>query len=79
MMNIDISDYLPLHVEVDGPYVHWWTVASQHVLLRASTGGGPAETLWSTDSGRFIQAMALDECNVYWLAADPSEIYFRAK
>ena len=59
-------------------HVDWTGFEEQETLRRTPKRGGPTESLWSVPI-RWIQAVAVDACNVYWVAANPYEVFFRAK
>jgi hypothetical protein len=71
-----VPDSTPSTFAMDATHVYWWTLNDQYTLFRASNDGGPTETLYH---GRLLSAVALDECNVYWLVANPCEIFYQAK
>src|SRR5450631_1904500 len=71
-----VSGVRPTTFATDGTHVYWWTLDDQSTLFRSPTAGGPIETVYH---GRSLSAVALDECNVYWLVGNPYEIYYRAK
>jgi hypothetical protein len=73
---IVVPDVRPTTFATDGAHVYWWTLDDQYTLFRSPTGGGPVESVYH---GRLLSAVALDECNIYWLLANPCEIYYRAK
>jgi hypothetical protein len=63
---------------VDDTHIYWVGFDDQYTLRRTPKQGGKTESLW-TDSRRPIQALTADACNVYWIPANPPEIYYRAK
>jgi hypothetical protein len=74
-----VSDAQP----IIGPYfddtsLYWVDQADGAAVRRAPKVGGPTEILWSA-SGRWIQELTVDDCNVYWVADDPFEVFYRAK
>jgi hypothetical protein len=63
---------------IDDTHIYWVESDDTITLRRTPKQGGTTETLWST-IGRPIQAITADACNVYWVATNPQEIYYRAK
>lgn len=76
-----IPDAWPLRMDsstIDDTHIYWTGSEEQETLRRTPKRGGPTESLWSVPI-RSIQAVAVDACNVYWVAANPFEVFFRAK
>jgi hypothetical protein len=63
---------------IDDAHVYWVDSSERNAVRRAPKSGGPTEVLWS-EPDRWIQDVALDDCNVYWAVANPFEIFYRAK
>jgi hypothetical protein len=64
---------------IDETHVYWVDMSDQDSIRRASkTGTGGIEIVWRA-RGRGIADMAVDACNVYWTAGNPSELFVRAK
>ena len=76
-----IPNAWPLRMDsstIDDTHIYWTGSEEQETLRRTPKRGGPNESLWSVPI-RWIQAVAVDACNVYWVAANPYEVFFRAK
>jgi hypothetical protein len=63
---------------IDASNIYWVDADTPSSLLRTSKDRGTTETLWLV-TGRTIQAVAVDACNVYWVVSNPQEIYYRGK
>lgn len=63
---------------LDDTDIYYVDSSDQSTLRRASKQGGPIQ-LWRSDADRPIQALTVDACNVYWFAANPPTLYYRAK
>jgi hypothetical protein len=64
--------------QIDDVHVYWADWSEQNALRRAPKTGGATEVLWS-EPQRWIQDLAIDECNIYWAVANPFEIFYQAK
>lgn len=65
-------------LRIDETHFYWAHGSDGISIRRAAKSNGRAETL-SSLSGRFVQALAIDDCNVYWVVANPFEIFYRSK
>jgi len=63
---------------LDETSIYWSDDSDNSRLRRTAKSGGQTEILWS-GSNRWLQAIAVDDCNVYWVADDPFELFYRAK
>jgi hypothetical protein len=58
-------------------YIYWVDQSDQETIRRApKAGGGVVEILWS---GKNPTSLAIDDCNLYWIAGYPSQLYARAR
>lgn len=76
-----IPDADPLRLDsstIDDVHIYWVGFDDQDTLRRMPKQGGATESVW-TGTGRPIQAVAVDACNVYWIATNPPAVYYRAK
>jgi hypothetical protein len=76
-----IPDADPLRLDsstIDDTHIYWVGFDDQSTLRRTSKQGGATESVWSMDK-RLIQVVAVDACNVYWVASNPTETFYRAK
>jgi hypothetical protein len=62
---------------ISGPYLYWVDLKDTTQLLRVRKQGGPVETIWSK-STRYVNSLVVDDCNVYWTVANPSELFVRS-
>jgi hypothetical protein len=62
----------------DETSIYWSDDSDNSRLRRTAKSGGPTEILWS-GANRWLQAIAVDDCNVYWIVNDPFELFYRAK
>jgi hypothetical protein len=65
-------------LRVDETHLYWAEGSDGISIRRATKSDGRAETL-SSVPGRWVQALAIDDCNVYWVVANPFEVFFRSK
>ncbi len=64
---------------IDDSHVYWTEQSDQATIRRIpKTGSGDSEIFWSADS-RWVAEIAVDACNVYWTAYNPTEILVRGK
>jgi hypothetical protein len=64
---------------IDDSHVYWTEQSDQATIRRIpKTGSGDSEIFWSADS-RWVADIAVDACNVYWTAYNPTEILVRAQ
>jgi hypothetical protein len=59
-------------------HIYWAEDTDGNAIRRAAKDSGEAELVWSAPN-RWIQAMTIDACNVYWVVANPFEVFYRAK
>jgi hypothetical protein len=65
-------------LRLDQSHVYWTEPLSEDTIRRAAKSDGRAEVFWS-GPGRWVQAMAVDDCNIYWVVANPFEVFYRRK
>jgi len=63
---------------IDETHVYWAEEADKNSIRRAAKADGRVELVWSAPD-RWIHAMTSDACNVYWIAANPFEVFYRGK
>lgn len=63
---------------VDDAWVYWTEQDRQERLARAPIVGGPEEVI-SDVATEYVQGIATDACNIYWLVVNPPALYWRAK
>jgi hypothetical protein len=64
-------------VAISRSYLYWVDFEDPTLLLRAPKKGGPIETIWNQDQ-RHMDSLVVDECNLYWTVANPSELFIRS-
>jgi hypothetical protein len=62
----------------DDASIYWSDDSDNSTLRRTAKSGGPSEILWSSPN-RWLQAIAVDDCNVYWVVSNPFELFYRAR
>jgi len=64
---------------IDDTYVYWGDYADLNNIQRApKTGDGTVETI-STGATNYLTDLAVDRCNLYWIASDKNRVLARAK
>jgi len=67
-----------LALSFDRTHIYWVDQSDGSTLRRTPKTGGPTEMLWSGPN-RWIQTITVDDCNVYWVAANPFEVFYRGR
>lgn len=63
---------------MDAESVYWVDEHEQSTIVRMRKSDGTLERIPSGPN-RYVQALAVDACNVYWAVANPAAIYARSK
>jgi hypothetical protein len=74
-----VPDAYPLFdLRFDDANIYWGDNSDPSALRRTPKDGGQTDILWSAPN-RWIQDIAVDDCNVYWMVANPFEVFYLAR
>lgn len=74
-----VSDARPLlELRFDDANIYWVDESAPGALRRSPKNGGQTDILWSSPQRR-IRDIAVDGCNVYWVVANPFEVFYRTR
>jgi hypothetical protein len=52
---------------------------AQQTIVRVSRKGGAVERIVPGAPNRWVSALAVDRCNIYWAVSNPAAIYARSR
>jgi hypothetical protein len=64
---------------VDPDYVMWTDQDAQQTIVRVHRTGGALERIVPGAANRWVSALAVDTCNIYWAVENPPAIYARSR
>jgi hypothetical protein len=57
----------------------WTDQDAQQTIVRVHRAGGALERIVPGEANRWVSALAVDRCNIYWAVENPSAIYARSR
>ena len=70
--------FFPRSVHIDPDYATWSDQEAQQDIVRVPRAGGPLQRIAGT-RGRWIDALAIDACNIYVAVENPPALFARSR
>lgn len=74
------QNFGPVSVRIDPDYLTWTDQDAQQTIVRVRRSGGAVERIaGAPEPNRWVSALAVDRCNMYWAVENPPAIYARSR
>lgn len=70
--------FSPASFRIDPDFASWTDQAAQQNIVRVRRSGGALERIEGLQ-GRWVSALAVDRCNIYWAIDNPAQVYARSR